>query len=294
MINEYELFKYCHSLISDEKFSSTLTLGEINSDSCKYVDQGWNEYYTNTCEKYKKFISYIQLKKNTTDFYQNCKYVDFLNFWLHYHLSYEKSSKFNASSFYQFLKEKNPSFFAKHFDINIHDIQQELFENMKNIYSLYLKFYDIYKITLLTDSSSVSKCMGYVHECISLYETFLKTCSITNVSSFCIALDDFKNTYNYLKSTEKCGNTELPPLPTYDDITQRQKGLQFNREGSHSDGEVISGYISDSDQSQTSSQKATPFAIIGALLGLGLVLPSLYRVNESYEYFYLYISSIFL
>ncbi|SBS93987.1 PIR Superfamily Protein, partial [Plasmodium ovale curtisi] len=294
MANEYEFFKYFVSHISDEDASSSYSLQDIHSDSCKYDEQGWDQYHTTICEKLKKLIFYFHLKKKANELGEDSKYKEYLNFFIHFHLRKRENSKLDPSNFYKILRKNDYRFFIYNFELNIQHIQPELFEKMKNIYNLYLKFYEIYKIILHTDSISTRKCMDYAHECISLYETFLKTCSITNVSSFCIALDDFKNTYNYLKSTEKCGNTELPPLPTYDDITQRQKGLQFNREGSHSDGEVISGYISDSDQSQTSSQKATPFAIIGALLGLGLVLPSLYRVNESYEYFYLYISSIFL
>ncbi|SBS89940.1 PIR Superfamily Protein [Plasmodium ovale curtisi] len=286
MTNEYDFFKYCHSLISDEHFSSRFSLGDVYSDTCIYDDTRWNEYHKSICEKFKKFINYIQLKSRHTEYlYENCEYNKYLNFWLHFHLKNNRNSKFLPSSFYQFLKEKNPSFFAKHLDINIHDIQQELLENMKNIYSLYQKYYDIYEISDAQYSNICSECINYANECVDLFRRLMKECPISNSSTFCIALDDFKNIYDNLKSEEIFRNTDLPPLPTYDDIAQRQSKLHDSEELSTATAD-IPGYMSDSEKSQTSSQKATPFAIIGTLLGLGLVLPSLYRFTPLGTWFH--------
>lgn len=238
-------------------------------------------------------IFYFHLKKQANELGEDSKYKEYLNFFIHFHLRKRENSKLDPSNFYKILRKNDYRFFIYNFELNIQHIQPELFEKMKNIYNLYLKFYEIYKIILHTDSISTRKCMDYAHECISLYKTFLKTCPTSHNSNFCIALDNFKSTYDERKSKEKCGNTELPPLPTYDDIAQRQRELH-DSENLRTETADIPGYMSDSEKSQTSSQKATPFAIIGTLLGLGLVLPSLYRVNESSEYFYIYISSIFL
>ncbi|SBT56378.1 PIR Superfamily Protein [Plasmodium ovale wallikeri] len=279
MANEYEFFKHCVSHISDENASSSYSLQDARSNSCKYDEQGWDQYHTNICEKLKKLIFYFQVKKNAKQLNEDSKYKEYLNFLVHFHLRQLENSKFDPSSFYNILREKDYQFFIYNFELTIHDIQKETFEKMKNIYNLYLKFYDIYKIIIHTDSSYASKCIGYAHECISLYETFLKTCSTPNVSSFCIALDNFKDTYDNLKSTEKCGNTELPSLPTYDDIAQRQRELQDSEKLGKGTAD-IPGYMSDSEKSQTSSQRETPFAIIGTVLGLGLVLPSLYRFTS--------------
>ncbi|SBS90432.1 PIR Superfamily Protein [Plasmodium ovale curtisi] len=286
MSNDYEFFKYCDLHISDEDASSVYSLQEIHSDSCKYYEQGWDQYHTNICEKLKKLIFYFQLKKNAKQLNEDSKYKEYLNFLVHFHLRKLENSKFDPSNFYKFLREKDYQFFIYNFELTIHDIQKESFEKMKNIYNLYQKYYDIYKISYARYPNICSECITYANECVDLFRRLMKECPISNSSTFCIALDDFKNTYDNLKSEEIFRNNELPPLLTYDDMTKRQKGLQFNREGSHSDSEVISGYISDSDQSQTSSQKATPFAIIGTLLGLGLVLPSLYRFTPLGTWFH--------
>ncbi|SBT74312.1 Plasmodium variant antigen protein Cir/Yir/Bir, putative [Plasmodium ovale] len=282
MTNEYDFFKYCHYLISDELVSSTFSLEDIYSDTCIYDDTRWNEYHKSICENFKKFINYIHSKKHSGHLYENCKYDEYLNFWLHFHLKNDRNSKFVPSSFYQFLKEKNYYFFVNNFEINIHDIQQELFENMKNLYKLYQKYYDIYEINYAQDPTIGSKCISYANDCVTLYRNFIKDCPTSHASSICIALDDFKNTYDNLKSEGICGNTQLPPLPTYNDITEGQQELP-NSEELRTRTADIPGYMSDSEKSKNSSQRETPFAIIGTVLGLGLVLPSLYRVNENSE-----------
>ncbi|SBT52181.1 PIR Superfamily Protein [Plasmodium ovale wallikeri] len=275
-----EIFKYFHLHTSDEEYSKQYPLGETYSDTCSYKEQGWEQYHTNVCEKLKKLIHYFNLKKTSRALNEDSKYIEYLNFLLHFHVKNDKNSKFDPSSFYEIIKKGSPRFFWYNFHINIRNIEENMFTQLKLLYNMYEQYYKIYNIYYVPSSDSNSNCISYANTCVSLYNSVINTCKTPDDSNFCIALDTFKKTYDELKSQRKCGNVELPSLSSYEDVTIVQKGLQASK-GLGTENGDIPDYISAPEQRQPSTQKETPFAIFGTALGLGLFIPSLYRVNKN-------------
>ncbi|SBT00029.1 PIR protein [Plasmodium ovale] len=276
MENEYEFFKYSESHFNNEKFAYVYPLEESYSNNCKFEHPGWEHYHTDICTNFKKIVSFLNKRKNAASLDANNKYEDYLNFWINFNLRKYENNKIEPSDFYKITNERDPSFFWTNFSIKISNIEPSIFENMKLLYNLYQEYHKIIDMTYKVHID-IGKCIEYANICLSMYNNIIKRCPSKDTETFCTALSDFEKSYNSIRTIKPFDSNNLPALPSYKDKTKLEKPVSDYSQQAVIQSQVTSVHTGSSPQHGVDfSSKYTIFVILASILGIFLILLSMY------------------
>ncbi|SBS91871.1 PIR Superfamily Protein [Plasmodium ovale curtisi] len=275
MTNNYEFFKNCHFYIEYENYALKDSLDDLLKNMCTCEKEEWKQYHTEICQNFKKLVIYINNRKLTDTLVTNNKYEDYLNFWINFHLEKYKDNKIKPSDFYINIRAKDIQFSRSTFHINISNIEKDILENMKVLYSLYQEFYNIF-VSSYSTHPNIETCKGYANKCISTYKNFIKHCPTKDAQIFCTALSDFEQVYNSIRSNKPFDNNHLPKLPSYEDAIKVEKQLLDVTGHRATHDQVPSTHTGNSHYGEDISPRHTIFVILGSLLGIFLILLSMY------------------
>ncbi|SBS84757.1 PIR protein [Plasmodium ovale] len=167
-----------------------------------------HEKYRNPCTQVLKYLSYLE-SKPSLDYRACCKY---LNYWLYDNVINNKKSEYNALKLYQQFKNLDNDLLDHNIcEKYIEDINDDIFSELKELYTLFDKFNHIKKET----TSNIANICKIADECSTLYRKQEQKCAANYKNIFCNELENFRKVYNsYMASKIKC-NAESIILPSF-------------------------------------------------------------------------------
>ncbi|KMZ77225.1 hypothetical protein PVIIG_05884 [Plasmodium vivax India VII] len=212
--NFESLFKDIHSiLLSDsekqyEKCTNVYTKVKAQYD---VID----ESFITHCNKYSEYLKYIE-DNYDGNINNMAKGIIYLYCWLYDKELHKDKYHNNRINIYKKLLEEYdvieyasniPNIFRTYLNENIE-------ENLKNLYDLYYKFDKFRKDKKCSDDNC--KC---AEECYISYNKYIKDCNKPNNADFCNGLEEFRAQYNnYTSNDFKCKEDYkyLPPAINFD------------------------------------------------------------------------------
>ncbi|CAI7722614.1 hypothetical protein PVPAM_130011600 [Plasmodium vivax] len=167
--------------------------------------------------------------------YEN-KDASFMNYWLN--IQFQKNNMNtteNIERFYKELTSKDDKFDKnKILNNKLRKIDDEVLNNMKELYDLYKESNKIY-IYLTSDyKEGCTSCSKCTEMCIEKYKKYIERCP-NNRTNFCKALYKFKELYegyfnqDYLN---RC-SADVRTLPSYNDITDTSSAAEQKVNGNN-------------------------------------------------------------
>ncbi|CAI7722611.1 PIR protein [Plasmodium vivax] len=228
---DYEFFKYIQTYIYYTEMVENSDSLDSYKGSCDFSSES-NEDTCLTlsrihCQKFLHLLKLIKIIR--ANVLRKFDYV-FLNFWLNRRLRINDINiPICAKEFYQQLLYKDTDIQDEHkLNIQLNDINNDIFENMNILYNLYENYYKIYSETKnKVECEGKVSCIQHIEACFKEYKKGIIKCP-DEQPYFCKELKRFKDKYELIKDISSPFNdfsfSELIVLPTYEEVDNEING----------------------------------------------------------------------
>ncbi|SBT78578.1 PIR protein [Plasmodium ovale] len=186
--------------------------GNIGTESAKDI-----------CVKFMILYNIIDRQRSVQKKIVDNKDFAYLNYWLN-ELSKNttSSNKITIKEFQMKVGSVEDTFAGVLLDTKLYDMNDEEFHNTNLLNKLLTIYSDIFQYSDTIVKGNIS-CIKYFRECINTYKKCIIKCPVDD-TSFCKALKNFKEDYNYkilgeFGISEDCHDIELLKLPTYEEVS---------------------------------------------------------------------------
>ncbi|SCA81725.1 VIR protein [Plasmodium vivax] len=180
-------------------------IGDCSIISQKFHNDEENKF-VNPCLKFIHYLKYIKKNLSIVDKKKSCKYF---NYMLMYELqkidnSFERTNECYNTMINEYSNKTHGIDICKG---NIEEFNKVIFDKFQKIDSLYDIFY---KFTSTQEEGGSEKCdLG--KKCSEQYYTLINICDQNSNIGFCMALDKFRDSYNFHMKNE----SECDKIPRY-------------------------------------------------------------------------------
>ncbi|SBS89311.1 PIR protein [Plasmodium ovale] len=223
----YSFFKDFTEYKKYEQGIKVILEGGHNVPQCDYFSSDsrniGTESVKNICIKFMILYNIIDKQRGVQKKTVDNKDFAYLNYWLN-NLSKNTTStnKITIEEFQRKVGGVEGVFATVLLDDKLYDMNDEEFNNTNLLNKLLTIYSDIFQYSHTIVKGNIS-CIKYFQECINAYKKCIIKCPVDD-TSFCKALKNFKEAYNYnflgeIGVSKDCHDVELLKLPTYEDVS---------------------------------------------------------------------------
>ncbi|SBS99496.1 PIR protein [Plasmodium ovale] len=201
----------CHAFLTDISISSTETANHI-------------------CKKFKNFYKFIFLiRENQGRGSLDDADFAYLNYWINTKLRNNRHKhNITVKKFHQNMSFSESEFAGYDmFEGKLFDIRENDFQNIELLINLENQYVKIYQNVISREGKEKISCSEYYKAFADKYKEGIRICP--DDTNFCNSLNIYQKKYENFTDpktiAEKCIDEDIPELPTYNDISLRDKKI---------------------------------------------------------------------